>query len=183
MAGTSVMITGRSHPMIARRTHACPAIVNPGTAVGPVRCPAAHPPGPPPARLPPPQPDRVISDKLVQVLVFGCGYRRIADQACSATTLRRRRDEWITLGRITKAPCGGQTAGPSRWTGASRGSSAQRSRRRKASGWARWQPRPTAVTTGCWPRPWTPWSWSACRPPSRWCIWTPAMTTSPAGRS
>jgi transposase len=43
-------------------------------------------------------PDRVIFDKLVQVLVFGCGYRRIADQACSATTLRRRRDEWITLG-------------------------------------------------------------------------------------
>jgi transposase len=86
-------------------------------------------------------PDRVIFDKLVQILVFGCGYRRIADQACSATTLRRRRDEWITLGLadrlrlavlgaydrlfglelehlavdscITKAPCGGQTAGPS----------------------------------------------------------------------
>jgi hypothetical protein len=30
--------------------------------------------------------------------VFGCGYRRIADASCSATTLRRRRDEWITLG-------------------------------------------------------------------------------------
>ena len=37
-------------------------------------------------------------DKLVQVLVFGCGYRRIADHTCSAATLRRRRDEWITLG-------------------------------------------------------------------------------------
>ena len=89
----------------------------------------------------PPVPDRVIFDKLIQVLVFGCGYRRIADQDCSATTLRRRRDEWITLGVvdrlrravlgaydrlfglelehlavdscITKAPCGGQTAGPS----------------------------------------------------------------------
>jgi transposase len=86
-------------------------------------------------------PDRVIFDKLIQVLVFGCGYRRIADHTCSATTLRRRRDEWITLGLaeqlrllvlaaydrlfglelehlavdgcITKAPCGGQTAGPS----------------------------------------------------------------------
>jgi transposase len=86
-------------------------------------------------------PDRVIFDKLIQVLVFGCGYRRIADHSCSATTLRRRRDEWITLGLadrlrgavldaydrlfgleldhlavdgcITKAPCGGQTAGPS----------------------------------------------------------------------
>jgi transposase len=86
-------------------------------------------------------PDRVIFDKLIQVLVFGCGYRRIADHSCSATTLRRRRDEWIILGVvdrlrravldaydrlfgleldhlavdccITKAPCGGQTAGPS----------------------------------------------------------------------
>jgi transposase len=86
-------------------------------------------------------PDRVIFDKLIQVLVFGCGYRRIADHTCSATTLRRRRDEWITLGVaeqlrllvlgaydrmlglelthlavdgcITKTPCGGQTAGPS----------------------------------------------------------------------
>ena len=31
--------------------------------------------------------DRVIFDKLIQVLVFGCGYRRIADHTCSATTL------------------------------------------------------------------------------------------------
>jgi transposase len=86
-------------------------------------------------------PDRIVFDKLIQVLVFGCGYRRIADQTCSATTLRRRRDEWITAGVadqlrlavlaaydrmlgleleqlavdgcITKAPCGGQVAGPS----------------------------------------------------------------------
>ena len=85
-------------------------------------------------------PDRVVFDKLIQILVFGCGYRRIADPTCSATTLRRRRDEWIALGLaeqvrllvltaydrlfglelehlavdgcITKAPCGGQTAGP-----------------------------------------------------------------------
>jgi hypothetical protein len=39
-----------------------------------------------------------VFDKLIQVLVFGCGYRRIVDATCSATTLRRRRDEWITLG-------------------------------------------------------------------------------------
>jgi transposase len=86
-------------------------------------------------------PDRIVFDKLIQILVFGCGYRRIADHTCSATTLRRRRDEWITAGVaeelrllvlaaydqlfglelthlavdgcITKAPCGGQTAGPS----------------------------------------------------------------------
>jgi transposase len=35
--------------------------------------------------------DRIVFDKLIQVLVFGCGYRRIADASCSATTLRRRR--------------------------------------------------------------------------------------------
>ena len=86
-------------------------------------------------------PDRVVFDKLIQVLVFGCGYRRIADATCSATTLRRRRDEWVALGLAeqlrllvlaayqqlfglelgqlavdsctTKAPCGGQVAGPS----------------------------------------------------------------------
>jgi transposase len=85
--------------------------------------------------------DRLVFDKLVQVLVFGCAYDKIADSACSATTLRRRRDEWITAGvmqqverlaregydRIigleltdlsldgctTKAPCGGERAGRS----------------------------------------------------------------------
>ena len=85
--------------------------------------------------------DRVVFDKLVQVLVFGCGYRRIAHATCSATTLRDRRDQWITLGVfatlellvlqaydrmiglelsdlavdgcITKAPCGGLAAGRS----------------------------------------------------------------------
>ena len=42
--------------------------------------------------------DAVVFDKLVEALVFGAGYERIADAACSATTLRRRRDEWIRLG-------------------------------------------------------------------------------------
>jgi transposase len=86
-------------------------------------------------------PDRIVFDKLVQVLVFGCAYHRIADATCSATTLRRRRDEWIAAGVmdrlqtlvlaaydrmlgltprdiavdccITKAPCGGEVAGRS----------------------------------------------------------------------
>jgi len=86
-------------------------------------------------------PDQAVFDKLLQVLVFGCGYRRIADATCSATTIRRRRDEWaaarlmqhlerialdaydrmigLDLGNLavngctTKAPCDGQTAGPS----------------------------------------------------------------------
>src|ERR687894_101894 len=43
-------------------------------------------------------PDRVVFEKLVQVLVFGCAYWRIADGSCSATTIRRRRDEWIEAG-------------------------------------------------------------------------------------
>jgi hypothetical protein len=83
----------------------------------------------------------VVFEKLVQVLVFGCAYEKIADRSCSATTLRRRRDEWIELGVlealremaleaydrmvglepselavdscITKAPCGGEKAGRS----------------------------------------------------------------------
>jgi transposase len=39
-----------------------------------------------------------VFDKLVQVLVFGCAYHKVADRTCSATTLRRRRDEWIEAG-------------------------------------------------------------------------------------
>ena len=86
-------------------------------------------------------PDRVVFEKLIAVLVFGCAYWRIADEKCSATTIRRRRDEWIEGGLmealegialdaydriigleladvcidgcITKAPCGGQKAGKS----------------------------------------------------------------------
>ncbi len=42
--------------------------------------------------------DRIIFDKLVQVLVFGCGYRKLADAACSAITIRDRRNEWIAAG-------------------------------------------------------------------------------------
>ncbi len=85
--------------------------------------------------------DAVVFDKLVEALVFGAGYERIADLACSATTMRRRRDEWIRLGIFdqlrlacldaydkmvgldladvavdgctTKAPCGGECAGRS----------------------------------------------------------------------
>ncbi len=86
-------------------------------------------------------PDRVVFEKLVQVLVFGCAYWRISDEECSASTLRRRRDEWMEAGAmdalegivreaydrliglelddiavdccITKAPCGGEKAGRS----------------------------------------------------------------------
>jgi transposase len=84
-------------------------------------------------------PERIVFEKLVQVLVFGCAYERIAEESCSESTLRRRRDEWIELGVmerlrqicldaydrliglelsevavdccITKAPRGGEKAG------------------------------------------------------------------------
>jgi len=96
-----------------------------------------HPPGCHRPRIP----DRVVFDKLVQVLVFSASYTRVADASCSATTIRSRRDEWIAAGVfqaleqacldaydrivgldlgelavdgcITKAPCGGEAAGPS----------------------------------------------------------------------
>ena len=43
----------------------------------------------PSSGLPPPPyiPDRVVFEKLVQVLVFGCAYEKIADGSCSATLL------------------------------------------------------------------------------------------------
>lgn len=86
-------------------------------------------------------PDRVCFERLLTMLVLGASYEKIADSAVSATTLRRRRDEWIEAGifeelqsiafhaydkmvgfdfsdvsvdgRIVKAPCGGESAGRS----------------------------------------------------------------------
>jgi transposase len=86
-------------------------------------------------------PDRIVFEKLLQVLRFGCSAEAIADASCSATTLRSRRDEWIEAGIfarlkqtvleaydrivglvlqeilvdgcITKAPGGGECAGRS----------------------------------------------------------------------
>ena len=42
--------------------------------------------------------DRLIFEKLLQVLRFGCSYAGIADCTCGATTIRERRNEWISLG-------------------------------------------------------------------------------------
>lgn len=86
-------------------------------------------------------PDGVAFDKIIVALVSGMGYERVADVSCSATTIRRRRDEWIAAevagllvlavfaaydrmvgleleslsadGCITKAPSGGECAGKS----------------------------------------------------------------------
>jgi transposase len=83
-------------------------------------------------------PDQLVFEKLLQILVLGCAYWRIAEEWCSATTLRRRRDEWIEAGVMdileemarqaydrtigldvadvavdcctTKTPCGGEKA-------------------------------------------------------------------------
>jgi transposase len=46
--------------------------------------------------------DRIIFEKLIQVLRFGCSYDSIADCTCSATTIRERRDEWIKDGIFAK---------------------------------------------------------------------------------
>ncbi|GAB2706841.1 hypothetical protein GCM10027089_32270 [Nocardia thraciensis] len=43
-------------------------------------------------------PDRIVFDKLLQVLRFGCSYQGIADNTCSASTIRNHRNEWIELG-------------------------------------------------------------------------------------
>jgi transposase len=42
--------------------------------------------------------DRIIFEKLIQVLRFGCSYAAIADCACGATTIRERRNEWMKAG-------------------------------------------------------------------------------------
>jgi uncharacterized protein YbjT (DUF2867 family)/transposase len=42
--------------------------------------------------------DRIVFDKLLQLLRFGCSYEAIADTTCSASTIRNHRDEWIRLG-------------------------------------------------------------------------------------
>ncbi|MFJ7059628.1 IS5 family transposase [Streptomyces microflavus] len=85
--------------------------------------------------------DRIVFDKMLQLLRFGCSCKAIADTTCSATTIRNRRNEWIRLGicatlkqialkcydqivglvldqiavdgSITKAPGGGEAAGRS----------------------------------------------------------------------
>ncbi len=107
------------------------------SAVLPPRPPETHPLGCHRPRIA----DRLVFEKLLQVLVLGCAYERIADHRCSATTLRTRRNEWIAAGLfatletlalaaydrtigldlcdvavdgcIVKAPCGGEAAGRS----------------------------------------------------------------------
>jgi len=86
-------------------------------------------------------PDRVVFDHVVDALVHGSGYERIATPACSDRTIRRRVQAWAETGLaetlhglvieqydrliglelddlavdgcVTKAPCGGEQAGKS----------------------------------------------------------------------
>lgn len=86
-------------------------------------------------------PDHVVFEHVIDALVHGSGYERIATTRCSDRTIRRRLIEWADLGIatklhalclaafdrmiglelgeisadgcITKAPCGGEKAGPS----------------------------------------------------------------------
>src|SRR3954451_21395852 len=125
--------------------------------------------------------DHIIFDKIVEALVFGCGYERLGDRSCSATTLRRRRDEWIAAGLfdrlrrsvlaayerligldlahvsvdgcITKAPCGGECAGRSPVDRAKQG--LKRSQLAEGAGCrSRRYPRPpTSAITSCCRRP------------------------------
>ena len=123
-------------------------------------------------------PDRVVFEKLVQVLVFGCAYQRIADETCSATTLRDRRDEWIELGVmdglremvleaydrfiglevgemaidccITKAPRCGEKAGRNPVDRERKASNARWPWMSEASLWVPSAPPQTATTRRCW---------------------------------
>ena len=86
-------------------------------------------------------PDRVVFEHVIAALVHGSGYERIASPGCSDRTIRRRLTAWAEAGIgegvhalalaafdrmigldladiavdgcITKAPCGGEVAGPS----------------------------------------------------------------------
>jgi transposase len=86
-------------------------------------------------------PDRVVFEHLLDALVHGSGYERVASRGCSDRTIRRRLKDWAKAGVahrvhavalsaydaiigleladlsvdgcITKAPCGGGKAGPS----------------------------------------------------------------------
>ena len=149
-------------------------------------------------------PDRLIFEKLIQVLRFGCSCASIADCTCSATTIRDRRDQWIRAGIftqlkaiaresydrmigliledlavdgcITKAPGGGDCAGPSpadrRKLGMKRSLLVEGYGIPLGRCWLR----RACTTPRCWPPPWTDSARSArCRRASP-STWTPGTT-------
>jgi transposase len=148
--------------------------------------------------------DRIIFEKLIQVLRFGCSYESIADCTCGATTIRERRDEWIkdgifaelkTIAResydrivglvlrdiaadgcITKAPGGGECAGPSPAGRRKRGM--KRSLMVEGHGIppGRVLARRTGTTPRCWPPRWTNSTTSARSQTTSPSTSTPATT-------
>ncbi len=139
-------------------------------------------------------PDGVVFEKLVQVLVFGCAYWRIADGSCSATTLRRRRDEWMEAGAMDaleemvreayddrvigleswttspwiaaspRPPAAARRRAGARWIGERGASSAPWPATPTASRSGSSPPRPIATTRRSCPRPWMPSKSWASRP-------------------
>jgi transposase len=150
-------------------------------------------------------PDGVVFEKLVQVLVFGCAYWRIADGSCSATTLRRRRDEWIETGAMDtleemvreaydqiiglelddmavdcciqrRLPAAGRWRAEARWTGENGASNAQWPSTPMASRSGSSLLPPIATTRRSCPRLWIPSkSWTS-HPSRRACTSTAATT-------
>ena len=147
--------------------------------------------------------DRIIFEKLIQVLRFGCSYAAIADCACGATTIRERRDEWIKAGIfaklhaiaresydrivglvleelavdgcITKAPGGGDCAGPSPVDRAqTRNEAVPHGGRQGHPARPGARARRTGTTRRCWRPPWTNSPRSARCPMTSPSTWTPA---------
>jgi transposase len=155
--------------------------------------------------------DRIIFEKLIQVLRFGCSYASIADCACGATTIRDRRDEWIragifadlkTIAResydrivglaladiavdgcITKAPGGGECAGPSPVDRRKLGMKRSLMVEGRAFRSAGCSPRRTGMTPRCWPSRWTNSMTSARCPATSPSISTRATTRRRAATS
>ena len=159
--------------------------------------PCCPPSGGPSARLPSPaRPRSGRLRQLVQVLVFGCAYERIADEAarrppCGAGGTSGSRpgvmDALQRAGarRLRPDDRAGARRRGGRWLhhqGARRGRAGRqkpggsgqtgaqaldRRRRRRASRSARSRPRPTATTRPCWRRRSTRWASVPCPTPDR----------------
>ena len=153
--------------------------------------------------------DRIMFEKLIQVLRFGCSYARsptpparpprsgtaatsgsrsgsspswtrspgsptTASSACCSTDI-------AVDGCITKAPGGGECAGPSPVDRRKQGMKRRCWSRATASRWAGCWPGRTGTTPRCWPPPWTDSTTSARSPTTSPSTWTPATTrTRPA---
>lgn len=157
-------------------------------------------------------PDRMVLKLVVEALVQGSGYERVATTDCSDWTIRNRLKQWSNLGlahelhRIaltaydkmiglelselsvdgchTKAPCKGNKAGPSPVTGPGKGSSGPpwSTAPGYRSVWP--QPAPTGTTPSCSNRPSTQQgAKSGTCPPKPPCISIPPTTASPAAGS